>query len=262
VPEPAWRIHLGDGPLAAIAIHNGHEVREEVRARMAIDGPARLREEDPHTGRWTAFAPTRVVGLRSRFEVDFNRPRDKAVYRRPEDAWGMRVWSGRLPEGIAQRSLAQYDAFYRSLGELYGQLASRHRRFVVYDLHSYNHRRGGPGAPPADVQANPQVNVGTGTMTDRWQWASIVDRFIGDLSRCDFPGGRLDVRENVRFRGGHCARWTHETFPGAACVLSIELKKFFMDEWTGEADEVLVEAVGKALEATVPGVLEELGRLP
>ncbi len=66
--------------------------------------------------------------------------------------------------------------------------------------------------PPADEAENPQVNVGTGTM-DRARWAPVVDRFIADLRAYDFPGGRLDVRENVKFRGGHFSRWVHETFP-------------------------------------------------
>ncbi len=63
----------------------------------------------------------------------------------------------------------------------------------------------------------------------------MIDRFISDLSGFDFPGGRLDVRENVKFRGGNCGAWAHATFPDSACVLSIEVKKFFMDEWTGDA---------------------------
>jgi hypothetical protein len=250
----------GDGPLVAMAIHDGHQVRDEVLRQMAVDPPSRQREEDPHTVSWTVVAPTRVVGLRSRFEVDLNRPRDQAVYRTPDDAWGLQVWEGSLPEDVAARSLAEYDAFYHALHELFSGIAERHGRFFVYDLHSYNHRREGPNAPPADPEANPQVNVGTGTMTDRTRWAPVIERFIGDLSSFDFPGGKLDVRENVRFRGGNCARWAHRTFPDSACVLSLEVKKFFMNEWTAEVNRELLDAVGRALASTVPGVLEELGK--
>ena len=42
--------------------------------------PTKHSQEDPFTGIWTTVAPTRLIGLHSRFEVDFNRPRDKAVY--------------------------------------------------------------------------------------------------------------------------------------------------------------------------------------
>jgi N-formylglutamate amidohydrolase len=260
MPEEIWRLRTGEGSIVATAIHDGHAVRAEVARHLALDDAVRLREEDPFTARWTAVAPTRIVGLRSRFEVDLNRPRDAAVYRKPEDAWGLEVWDGELPEEIAERSLRGYDAFYTTLAQLYRSLASRHGRFLVLDLHSYNHRRDGPDRPPADPQLNPQVNVGTGTMQDRARWSSLIDRFRSDLAAFDFPGGRLDVRENVRFRGGALAAWTHRSFPDEACVLSIEVKKFFMDEWTGEPDQALVDAVGKALRATLPGLLAELKR--
>ena len=258
--DTIWRLERGDGPVVATAIHDGHFVRPEVLSHLSLGASDRLREEDPFTSSWTRVATTRVVGLRSRFEVDLNRPRDAAVYRTPEDAWGLNVWNGEIPEDVAKRSIEEYDAFYTELEKLYRSLAERHFRFLVLDLHSYNHGRDGPGRPMANPEKNPQVNVGTGTMLNRGRWAGLIDRFIADLSTYDFPAGQLDVRENVRFRGGACAAWTHRTFPDEACVLSIEVKKFFMDEWTGEPDVVLVEAIGEALQSTIPGVLQELER--
>ncbi len=259
--EQIWSLQLGTGPLVATALHDGHEVREELLEHMALDELARLREEDPYSGLWTALAPTRIVGLRSRFEIDLNRPRDKALYRTAEDAWGLNVWKNELPDDVAQRSWDQHEAFYQALRDLYSDFTERYGKFVVYDLHTYNHRRNGGEAAPADAESHPQVNVGTGTMKDRAKWAAVIDRFLRELADFDFPGGKLDVRENVKFFGGNCARWTHETFPDSACVLSIEFKKFFMDEWTGQAEMALVDAIGQALQATVPGILQELRKL-
>ena len=71
----------------------------------------------------------------------------------------------------------------------------------------------------------------------------------------------LDVRENVRFRGGPLSRWVHAAFPGQACCLAVEVKKFFMDERTGELDEAVSAGVREALAATVPGVLDEIDRM-
>ncbi|HET9772461.1 MAG TPA: N-formylglutamate amidohydrolase, partial [Acidimicrobiia bacterium] len=135
------------------------------------------------------------------------------------------------------------------------------RPFVVLDLHSYNHRRGGPGAPPADPRANPEINVGTGSL-DRERWGNLVDRFSADLRRVEVAGRPLDVRENVRFRGGHLSRWVHAAFPGQACCLAVEVKKFFMDEYSGAIDEPVWAGVQAALAATVPGLLEEVAALP
>ena len=258
--ELSWRLARGEGPLVAAAVHAGHAVRDDVFAQLALDDSERLREEDPYTDAWTEIAPTRVVALRSRFEVDLNRPREKAVYRSPEDAWGLNVWKSELPEAVIAGSLAQYDSFYSSMRDVLAEIERLRGCFLVYDLHSYNHRRDGPTAPAADEAGNPQVNVGTGTM-DRARWAPVVDRFIADLRAYDFPGGPLDVRENVKFCGGHFSRWVHETFPQAGCALAIEFKKFFMDEWSGEADQALVQAIGGALRSTTEGVLEQLRRL-
>ncbi|OHB77358.1 MAG: N-formylglutamate amidohydrolase [Planctomycetes bacterium RBG_16_64_10] len=256
-----WRLHRGAGPLVATAIHAGHAIRAEVLRHMALDQPTRLREEDPCTARWTQVAPIRVVGLRSRFEVDLNRPRAQAIYRTPEDAWGLRVWRDELPADVAARSLAEYDAFYQALHALYAELAREHGHFVVYDLHAYNHRRAGRNGPVADPDGNPQLNLGTGTMPNRPKFARVVQRCQRDLREFNFPGGHLDVRENVKFLGGNHPRWAHETFAGSACVIAFEFKKFFMDEWTGTLDLALVDAIGQALAATVPGVLAELRRL-
>jgi cardiolipin synthase A/B len=50
-----------------------------------------LESGDPFTAQLARVAPTRLIALRSRFEVDLNRPRERAVYRGPADAWGLEV---------------------------------------------------------------------------------------------------------------------------------------------------------------------------
>lgn len=255
-----WYLERGQGPVVATAIHDGHEVREDVLEHMAISETDRLREEDPFTGEWTDLAPTRIIGLRSRFEVDLNRPREKAVYLTPADAWGLRIWNDTPPPDFLERSLAVYDAFYEEVGRLLRRMVDRYGRVVVLDLHTYNHRRQGPDGPPGEPRENPDINLGTGTM-DRRRWAPVVDRFIVDLRNHDFMGRHLDVRENVKFRGGQFPAWIHREFPETVCVLAVEVKKFFMDEWNGQPDIAQKAAVLKALKSTVWGIHEELLRL-
>lgn len=247
-------------PIAAAAIHDGHALRPEVARAIALDDAARRREEDPHTARWAAVAGTRLVGRRSRFEVDLNRPRDRAVYRVPDDAWGLDVWRAPPDDALVAGSLAVYDAFHAAAERALGELRDRWGRFVVLDLHSYNHRRDGADAPPADPAANPEVNVGTGTM-DRARWGPLVDRFCDDLRRAGVDGRPLDVRENVKFRGGHFGAWVHGRFPESGCALAVEFRKDFMDEWTGAPDEARIAAVGQALAATLPGLRASLDAL-
>ena len=254
---PIWEIQFGSAPLVAAAIHDGHSVRREVAPLLAVSEVDRFHEEDPHTAFWTTVAPTRIIGLRSRFEFDLNRPRDKAVYLSPEDAWGLTVWNEAPAEEIVSRSLVQYDAFYRQVQVVLESLVSQFGRVLVLDLHSYNHRREGPDGHVLNPSGNPEVNVGTGTM-DRRRWGRVVDRFVAELSPRDFLGRTLDVRENVRFFGGRFPQWIHGTFGQSVCCLAVEVKKFFMDEWTGEVDQSQLYEIGRALKSSAEAALEEM----
>ncbi len=258
--QAIWKITKGQSPIVTAAIHDGHQVREEVSENLALTEAERLREEDPFTGLWTEIAETRIIGLHSRFEVDLNRPREKAVYIKPADAWGLQVWKEPPDAGPIGRSLAAYDTFYTEVQTVLADVTRDFKHFVVFDLHSYNHRRDGVGLPPADPAGNPEVNIGTGTGIDE-KWCPLIRRFIEDLRNFDFLGRHLDVRENVKFRGGQFSRWVHESFPNSGCALAIEFKKFFMDEWTGEPDRANIYAIQQALKSTLPGVLTELDKL-
>ena len=255
-----WKLKKGNSPLIATAIHDGHDLRDEVAAIMKLSEADRLREEDPFTSSWVNVAETQIVALRSRFEVDLNRPREKAVYVTPEDCWGLDVWKKEPTPQIIEKSLAEYDAYYSLIKEIFTAAESNHGKFVLYDIHSYNHRRNGADGEPEPAEENPEVNIGTGTL-DRERWAALIDRFIADLRAFDFMGRKLDVRENIKFKGGNQVRWLHENFPETGCGLAIEFKKFWMDEWTGEKDEAMIAEIHKALASTVPGVLEELWKV-
>jgi N-formylglutamate amidohydrolase len=241
----------------ACAVHNGHEVRPDVAACLGLDSNQRLYEEDPYTGDWTSIASTRIIARRSRFELDLNRPREKAVYIVPADAWGLNVWTCSPPQEMVDRSLAVYDDFYAHLRLLLERLVARHGRVVVFDLHSYNHIRGGRGGVAADLAVNPEINLGTGSMP-RARWTPIVERWLHEMRDFDFLGRRLDVRENVKFFGGHLPGWIHQHFPETVCALAIEVKKFFMNEWTGELDRTTHEAIHAALQHAAKGVVDEL----
>ena len=242
--DELWRVENGPGPFLGLAVHAGHEIRPRLKDVLAIDDETRLREEDPFTDRIAALCGSRVVTFRSRFEVDLNRPLSEAICVQPEDCWNLRVWKDDdgLTQTMYRRSLAEHEAFYDMLEQLLLQIESREGRFVVLDCHSYNHRRSGPRALPDDPEFNPEINIGTGTM-DRTYWAPVVDRFMSSLGEQDYLGRRLDVRENVKFRGRHVAQFVHDRFPRTGCCLAVEVKKFFMDEWTGKLDETAFEAL-------------------
>src|SRR2546430_14138277 len=113
-----WTIVDGGGPIVACAVHAGSEVRAEALRHMALRRRQRFVEEDPYTDQLAAVAPTSVVVHRSRFEVDLNRARERAVYRTPGDAWGLAVWRAPLPPTVRGRSLRLPDRFFGEGGGL------------------------------------------------------------------------------------------------------------------------------------------------
>ena len=247
----SWAVDAAS-PVIATAIHAGHEVRREVSEVMALDAATRLREEDPYTGDIAAHVGSHVVVNHSRFEVDLNRGRDEAVYVTAEDAWGLDLWDDTLPEDLAERSRRLHDEFYARLGTVLDRLVEEHGGFVLYDVHSYNHRRKGPTEPPEDPRDHPLVNLGTGSLPKRWR--PVADEFLATLGAERFRGEAIDARENVKFRGRHLAAYVHQRYGTRGCALAIEFRKDYMDEWTGEVDRRAVADLGEALASTTDRV--------
>lgn len=236
-------VEIGDGPIVATAIHDGHDLRPEAAEAMALSDAERLLEEDPFTGEAILDVPTHVIAHRSRFEVDLNRPPEGAVYRTPEQSWGLQVWKQESQTALVERSLAIHADYYRMLGNLLDEVALRHERFVLIDVHSYNHRRKGPDSDPTPQDQAPDINIGTFSMP-RDHWAFLIDPLMEALRQSDFNGRRLDVRENVAFEGrGYQARFVHQRYPLRGCAIAFEFKKFYMDEWTGVPDRSEIAAM-------------------
>jgi hypothetical protein len=247
---PWWTVQRGAGAVVATAIHDGHGLRPEVASAMKLEEAGRLREEDPFTGQAVVEVPTHIIAHRSRFEFDLNRSGADAVYTVPEQCWGLDVWHHKPDQPLVDRSIAIHAAYYEMLGHLLDSIAAGHPRFVLIDVHSYNHRRDGPGGAATDQNEAPDINIGTFSMP-REQWAWLLDPLMAAMSGFDFNGRRLDVRENVAFEGkGEQTRFVHDRYPGRGCAIALEFKKFFMDEWTGEPDPAELDAMRRFIAFT------------
>lgn len=241
-------------PLIALAVHTGNRLRPAVASRMILDPRTRLREEDSHTDYFAKRFSNHVIVNRSRFEVDLNRPRNEAIYHGPEDAWGLEIYAEPLPAEIVDTSLRQYDEFYEGLRPVLDLMVQQHGGFVLYDIHSYNHRRRGPDSQPEPERQNPIVNLGTGSLPRKWR--GVADTFIDEMGHASLKGANLDVRENVKFEGRQVAAWTHENYGDVGCALAIEFKKIFMDEWTDNVDWETQSYLADALVESVEPVLK------
>ena len=227
---------------------------------MRLSDADRQREEDPFTGEAVLGVPQHVIAHRSRFEFDLNRDTDNAVYRTAEQCWGLEVWkSDVLDDALVRGSLDLHAEYYRMLRSLLDGVAARHQRFLVIDVHSYNHRRNGPDGDPTPQDKAPDINIGTFSMP-RQEWAWLVDPLMEAMVGFDFNGRRLDVRENIAFQGkGEQTRFVHQNYPGRGCAIALEFKKFYMDEWSGEPNPQEVAAMRNFIThvgATAEGMLE------
>ncbi|MDO9415939.1 N-formylglutamate amidohydrolase [Pararhizobium sp.] len=261
VPGDLWSVHAGLSPIVGTAIHNGHHVRDPVRALFSITDADYLREEDPFTEYTIRDVPNRLIFHRSRFEVDLNRARGQAVYLTPEQSWGVDIWAKRPAPDLVEDSLSFHDDYYDMLKGFLTGLQRRYGTFLVLDIHSYNHRRNGPDGAASDPQGAPEINIGTFSM-DRGRWAPLVDTLIACFSAFEFRGRRMDVRENIAFQGkGEQTRFIHQHFPQTGCAIAIEFKKFFMDEWTGEPDVEALTAMRTMIRTSLPRLEEALQAL-
>jgi N-formylglutamate amidohydrolase len=227
---------------------------------MNLSDADRLREEDPFTGRFIAAVPTRLVVHRSRFEVDLNRERSSAVYRTPEQAWGLQVWKQPVDDAFVERSLSLHDHFYDEMRALLAGIEREHGAFVLLDVHSYNHRRDGATAPPTPSAKAPDINIGTFSMPVA-RWNPVLDALADSIRAFDFRGRRLEVGFNVAFEGrGALTRFVHQNFPQTGCAIAMEVKKFFMDEWSGAPFAEDIDALQQMIAQLLPVLQSALRR--
>ncbi len=243
-------------PIIATAIHNGHYIRPELKENLLIEDCDRRREEDPFTNSIIRSFDNRIVVNTSRFEVDLNRVRERAIYKNPDDCWGLDVWKRALTDNETEESLVQYDNFYRRLDGVIAETIASFGYAIVLDIHSYNHHRLGPDQAFDSLENNPQIILGTSNMPRTYlEKIKIIQmKFQENI----YEGDKLDCRIDVKFPGGNMSRHLHREFPGKVISLSIEFKKTFMDEWSGELYKEKLEDLISALHSIVPLLKRDL----
>ena len=245
-------------PLLAFAIHNGHYLPPALEENCGISPSQRLQEEDPFTDGFAGCFANNVVLQTCRFAVDLNRSPEKCVYQNPEDAWGLQVRKSSLGQELINELQQAYATWYRIAAYQVDKLLMEHKRILILDLHSYNHRRGGPKAG-ADPQAgNPDIIIGRNNLPEKRYPEAEQLRLRLDGTR--FMGKALDCRCDVKFPGGYFSRWLNNSYQDRILCLAIEFKKIFMDEWSGElnlkAYQELKQLFANAVESFLSGWIQ------
>mgnify|MGYP001171378897 CR=1 FL=1 len=226
-----YSIKFAESPFWAVAVHDGHQLAPGIEKFMRLNDAQRLREEDPYTASIAELPVNQLVVGSSRFQLDVNRKKEDAIYIQPEQAWGLSVWKEPLPSEVLTQLYDDYTRFYQEIDRYIEQTIEHYGFFIVFDVHTYNARRKSEDEV-VDVQANPQINLGT--VYNQAEWRPVIDGFIESVQRQQLLGDVIDIRENIKFKGGHLAQHILHKFGAHGCVLSIEFRKDFMNEWTGQ----------------------------
>ncbi|OQK17761.1 hypothetical protein AU255_07830 [Methyloprofundus sedimenti] len=240
--DDAFEIKIEDyGFFVCTAIHNGHNLRDDLAEKCRLVSDERLYEEDPYTGDMIASMPITLIGLDSRYEYDLNRPPETCVY---DEAWGKQIWTKPLTKQQHQTSLDKHALFYRLLGAIIKKVEALHGNCLVYDLHSYNYVR------MQTEQTPPTFNIGTEQL-DSERWERVITHWNKTLAVIDLPNIQTRSAINEVFFGrGYLATFVKQKFK-KTLVLPTEVKKVFMDELSGEVYPLVLDSLKEALKEII-----------
>lgn len=209
-------------PYACFAIHNGHQLSEELQQFCALNEYERWYEEDPNTLDFIEKQPIVIASNDSRYAFDLNRNMKEAIY---DVAWGKKVWAQPLSAEIRKKQLAKHQAFYRLVEVLLSSLQANYSRLVLFDMHSFNYLRMQNEAPV--------INVGT-VLIQNVQFRPWIDKWLDLMETIVLNDLPVTVSENEVWVGdGYFAEYVNKNYPDTL-VLVNEIKKVYCNELNGE----------------------------
>lgn len=237
-------------PLIANVSHAGHRVREEIQAKMLIEESQRLVEEDVGVDLFLDSFPIQIIALDSRYEYDVNRPRERAVYLKPFQSWGKRVWQQPPTKEELAFSLEKYDEFHDVVEFVVSFMQKVFGSTLVFDLHSYNHQR-----PSSAGKSTPSFDLVL-LDEDRKAHQATIAFLKTQLQAIQTPEGLATVQENAIFEKDGAVAERLRPFLPKVLTLPIEIKKFYVDERTGEVFPEVVRSLQASLNEIFPKVFD------
>ena len=207
-------------PYVCTAIHDGSNLRPELKQKIALDAYERWYEEDPYTADFIASMPITLVGHDSRFEYDLNR--ETPIY---DEAWGKKVWSKKLTAKERRVSEQKHANYYKVTHALIEVLEKKFGAALVYDVHSYNHKRWDRKVPVFNIGAE---------KIDVKRYDKYLQNWREELAAIEIPGVKVDAKINDVFFGrGYNLQYITENFKNTL-VFATEISKVYCDEETGD----------------------------
>jgi len=227
-------------PALCAAIHNGGNMRPALTDTCLLSQSERYYEEDPYTGSFIEQQAITLIAHDSRYEYDLNRNHDECVY---VTAWGKEIWKEPLADAEIARSKEKHAQFYRIVSAVVEALVKDFGQCLVYDIHSYNHRR-------HERKDTPVFNLGT-TSVKSEKWRPAISTWLTAMKSMQVDGAEITAAENDVFFGkGNLAAHCHSLYDNVL-VLATEVKKVFMNELTGTPDATVLPSLQTVFNNTV-----------
>ncbi len=217
-------------PVICAAIHNGHQLRDDLQKSFLLSKEERYYEEDPYTAELISSFPIVLIGNDSRFEYDLNRAKTLSTYFKT--AWDKQVWQKPLSAKQRSKSHAKHQSFYNVLEMIVATIEQQFKNAIIFDVHSYNYKR---------IEKNtPTFNIGSAQI-DIERWGNIAKHFENQLNKITLPNIDCYAATDEIFHGrGYLITHVNAHFDNTL-VLPVEVKKVFMDETTGAVYPLVLE---------------------
>lgn len=209
-------------PYCCTAIHDGSNLRPELKEKINHDEYSRWYEEDPFTGDFISSMPITLIGNDSRFEYDLNRKPEDCIF---DTAWGKKVWKKKLTPKEKQKSVDKHTNYYKVTNALIQKLEALFGGCVVYDIHSYNFQRWDRKVP--------LFNIGVENI-DITRFSNVVEHWRQELGKIEVQDIENQSAINDVFYGrGYNLEYITKNFKNTL-VLATEVKKVYCNEVTGD----------------------------
>ncbi len=165
------------------------------------------------------------------------------------------MWREPLNQFEREFSIEKWYEFHTFIDCAVEDAIERFGYAVVFDFHSYNYQR--KGYVDWRTDDRPVINLGTRHLNLDDQGTRVKDWFMDSIRQHTLLGEEMQVQENGVFYGGYLNRRLSHLYGPKVITLSVEYKKVYMDERTGEIFEDALEDLVRQMNDTIHGLADE-----